>query len=352
MIHFFRKIRRDLVDNSKTYKYFKYAIGEVVLVVLGILIALYINNQNELRKEQDRFNLVLADVEKELVKNIELSRSDINYLAILDSLYQKVFVDSVKFDNIAYYYLILDGPHKFPIKDDSFKKLNQLNRLTLKQESIRDKLIDLNGEPRLYMDVVSQKLVNLRDSQEEKLMKYDWSNIYLGFDMNGYDEDERITDFFQNDPEYLKMAFQNYKYSYDYRKLLEAYDRESIKVYKDIYKYFDSLVMQHSDSLLFQYNPNEYKKYLGKYDSKWCSDKTYIHDDSIDVSIEKGKLIWTGYKSDGPDTRLEIIPINKYRFRELHYDGGLYHFEFDDQGEVEGVRYSNGLWTLKIKKVR
>lgn len=50
MIKFFRRIRFDLMEQNKTAKYFKYAIGEIVLVVIGILIALQINNWNEARK--------------------------------------------------------------------------------------------------------------------------------------------------------------------------------------------------------------------------------------------------------------------------------------------------------------
>ena len=49
MLHYFRKIRRDLITNSQSIKYLKYAIGEVILVVLGILIALQINNWKEKR---------------------------------------------------------------------------------------------------------------------------------------------------------------------------------------------------------------------------------------------------------------------------------------------------------------
>jgi hypothetical protein len=46
MIKFFRKIRRNLLSEGKTGKYLKYAIGEIILVVIGILIALQINNWN------------------------------------------------------------------------------------------------------------------------------------------------------------------------------------------------------------------------------------------------------------------------------------------------------------------
>ena len=51
MIKFFRKIRQNLLLEGKTSRYIKYAIGEIVLVVIGILIALQINNWNENRKD-------------------------------------------------------------------------------------------------------------------------------------------------------------------------------------------------------------------------------------------------------------------------------------------------------------
>ncbi|MBO3116094.1 hypothetical protein J4050_05010 [Winogradskyella sp. DF17] len=49
MIKFFRQIRKNLMEQNKTSRYFKYAIGEIVLVVIGILIALQVNNWNENR---------------------------------------------------------------------------------------------------------------------------------------------------------------------------------------------------------------------------------------------------------------------------------------------------------------
>ena len=51
MIKFFRKIRRNLFTENKFGKYLIYAIGEIILVVIGILIALQINNQNEFKKQ-------------------------------------------------------------------------------------------------------------------------------------------------------------------------------------------------------------------------------------------------------------------------------------------------------------
>ena len=71
MIKFFRKIRQNLVMENKTSKYFKYAIGEIVLVIIGILIALQINNWNEKRKVVTKTNNYLKALNIELETNIE-----------------------------------------------------------------------------------------------------------------------------------------------------------------------------------------------------------------------------------------------------------------------------------------
>ena len=52
MFKFFRRIRQDLISNGKTTKYFKYAIGEIALVMIGILLALQVSNWNAINKEQ------------------------------------------------------------------------------------------------------------------------------------------------------------------------------------------------------------------------------------------------------------------------------------------------------------
>ena len=69
MIKFFRKIRQNLLNQGKTTKYFKYAIGEIVLVVIGILIALWINNLNtENNQNKERLTLI-TNLKQELNEN-------------------------------------------------------------------------------------------------------------------------------------------------------------------------------------------------------------------------------------------------------------------------------------------
>lgn len=71
MIKFFRHIRQRLLSESKFSKYLLYAIGEIILVVIGILIALQINNWNESRKERFAEQKILKQLHKEYTQNLK-----------------------------------------------------------------------------------------------------------------------------------------------------------------------------------------------------------------------------------------------------------------------------------------
>ena len=70
MIKFFRKIRQHLLMENKTGKYFKYAIGEIVLVVIGILIALQINTWNQNRQDRKQEQKILVQLLNEYKNNL------------------------------------------------------------------------------------------------------------------------------------------------------------------------------------------------------------------------------------------------------------------------------------------
>ena len=67
----FRKIRQDLLAQRKTRKYLKYAIGEIILVIIGILIALQINNLNNYNSERDLEREYLLSLRSEFQTNFE-----------------------------------------------------------------------------------------------------------------------------------------------------------------------------------------------------------------------------------------------------------------------------------------
>ncbi len=75
MIKLFRNIRQNLLAEGKTSKYLKYAIGEIVLVVIGILIALSINNWNENRKAKIQEISQLKGIQEDII----LDRNDVDW---------------------------------------------------------------------------------------------------------------------------------------------------------------------------------------------------------------------------------------------------------------------------------
>jgi hypothetical protein len=110
MIGFFRKIRKKLADDNKPVKYFRYAIGEIVLVVIGILIALQINTWNGRVKERSVeikiLNEILSNLRLDLVEigtdiksmdSISKACKDINRFIKTDSIpAEKFYYDVAK----------------------------------------------------------------------------------------------------------------------------------------------------------------------------------------------------------------------------------------------------------------
>ncbi|WP_152611374.1 DUF6090 family protein [Psychroserpens mesophilus] len=76
MINFFRKIRQTLVSENKFSKYLLYAIGEIILVVIGILLALQINSWNQQRIEDKKEIELLTSIKEEFHYNLsEINQS-------------------------------------------------------------------------------------------------------------------------------------------------------------------------------------------------------------------------------------------------------------------------------------
>lgn len=165
MIKFFRKIRQSLLMENKTSKYFKYAIGEIILVVIGILIALQINNWNESRKLENSKQKLMLALKNELVNNKnELD----NYLLELhesNSKFNKVLLYSVgdyaiQSDSLKYYLSEMTygrtlsllnsvqeeaiNSGKFEMLSDSLKQnLSKLKDYTISRNAITDRSTDM-----------------------------------------------------------------------------------------------------------------------------------------------------------------------------------------------------------------
>jgi hypothetical protein len=124
MIKLFRNIRQNLLNEGKTTKYFKYAVGEIVLVVIGILIAININDWNNRQTKIANEKVLLASLIEELsnheMKLKEYIQKSQKYLESELMVLSKINNDVTSFsqqeisDAFDYLFFIID----FPILDD------------------------------------------------------------------------------------------------------------------------------------------------------------------------------------------------------------------------------------------
>ena len=171
MIKFFRKIRYNLMETGKTTKYFKYAIGEIILVVIGILIALQINNWNETRKTKQVELKILKELKDDLKETKADLLTDIEKakltLDTIDVLYQSVINndwDNVKISTDFIYEL----PKLFP-KLSAYKSLQTYGVNILSNDSLRKSVTDFYE---LHLSRVNYSEQLLKTLSEEEIKRH------------------------------------------------------------------------------------------------------------------------------------------------------------------------------------
>lgn len=151
MIKFFRHIRQNLIMENKTTTYFKYAIGEIVLVVIGILIALQINNWNqELGNKQDE-HLIVKNL------NLEFKKNKISIQKFIKH-HESILSDTRDLMNL------IGEP------EETLKRLNL--------DSLISRSIDYwtyKPSQSVVSDIISSGKLNLITSDSLRLQLFDWS---------------------------------------------------------------------------------------------------------------------------------------------------------------------------------
>ncbi len=109
MIKFFRKIRQKMLNENKFSKYLLYAIGEIVLVVIGILIALQINNWNENKKSKSQLDNIYNEVELNLKSDLtniddvitQYEKLELRLEKMITKEYSSIPLDSINANNYS-----------------------------------------------------------------------------------------------------------------------------------------------------------------------------------------------------------------------------------------------------------
>jgi len=104
MINFYRKIRKKLAHENEFQKYFRYAFGEVALIMIGIFMALQLQNWNENRKQEKQFNVILEQLYNAIIYDVDKFNNQMELMSyqieILDVVLN--FPDSISKEELPY----------------------------------------------------------------------------------------------------------------------------------------------------------------------------------------------------------------------------------------------------------
>jgi len=149
MIKFFRKIRKNLLMENKKSKYLKYAIGEIILVVIGILIALQINNNSETKKARIFEQKMLFELKNALQNDIIFFKEHLIGKRMqteqeASQFFENYFINgTIEKDSVNYYYSRLNKGLQITYNKGPYEALKSTGIDKVKNDSLRNKIIDL-----------------------------------------------------------------------------------------------------------------------------------------------------------------------------------------------------------------
>ncbi len=178
-------IRQNLLNEGKTSKpasrtgrYFKYAIGEIVLVVIGILIALQINNWNIEKKDNETVAIYKKELLNDLVldvghfeqhlqfakeenKAIDSLRTILNHPNANTDTLNKVIKNSLTFFKRDAWMMIATTEYPL-ISDNTFTSLQSSGQITILDNTLQEELVSFYGYTRKYTYMV-QEIINSKN---------------------------------------------------------------------------------------------------------------------------------------------------------------------------------------------
>lgn len=202
MNRIFRNIRMNSLGENRFGRYLLYAIGEIILVIAGILIALQINNINEKQKNEQRVEALLMDVQRDLLTDLADLKSVIAIYEQKDSLVNLALSDTLTeldYQQNPQLIMLLTTYTAFESKDNAYKNLMRHSDFIANDY---DELITQLDE--IYLD----NIVTIRSIQEEieelvnSTLK-NWSKEYTWYrDLNTGVYNSDYVNYFLNDPFY------------------------------------------------------------------------------------------------------------------------------------------------------
>jgi len=157
MIKFFRKIRQNLLTENKISKYLIYAIGEIILVVIGILIALGINNWNQKNQTKREEIKILTELKTALENDLKFMTINLRghkfQIRELNVIKEQLTLENPTNDSLNYFFKSLLFTNSVDITTAPFETLNSKGLDLISDDELRNAIIFYYGQSvKYYID--------------------------------------------------------------------------------------------------------------------------------------------------------------------------------------------------------
>lgn len=188
MAKFLRKLRWNGMAKKNTPAYLAYALGEILLVVIGILIAVEVNNWNDRRKYEAEAKVYIEDIRDDMRRDTAIFGTEIRKIEKLID-YQKWGLKTEDFSEVPVEYiqsLFLTQYHNLKINNNTFQRLKNAEVFTLRQYQ------RLFQEVNTYYTFHQEYLENFNDWEAE--LHYDGYQFWVEQDQYEVDFGEQLQD--------------------------------------------------------------------------------------------------------------------------------------------------------------
>ena len=292
----FRKMRAASLEENNTSAYWKYAIGEVVFVVVGILLAFQIDTWSENRSAKEHTHYLFAQVQDELALNIKSCNLVLDEYRGKDTLVYDILkrrVTKQDYRENWEYGLVLLTQQEAEVSVEAFLNLvNSQDALSQEQRSILLELKTLYGTDKTYLDLVNEVAINnALDYHKQYKEEQTWyGDLFLNREIP-----EDMIDFCLQDPFYFNAVvhFQfinlrnHIRYTLNFRRrALDIHERlvDEMKLELDSTLLFDAASCQH---MVGEYSGSEFDLIVTHSDGKLLGTRK---DKSDTYAVEKLRI--------------------------------------------------------------
>ena len=310
---------------NKTGKYFKYAIGEILLVVFGILIALYINNKNQDYQVENKTTSLLKEVGKDLEYFITVSNNQLEFYSKKQRIFDLIINDKLTYEDYS---------------KSTYPKLTEATTWCLgggkRQVAYKNLISEINAIPDQYKSTVSAlssfydnkfnedytKLISSISIENEKkrVNNYKWYSSRVPNNQN----DEMI-DFMLNDFRYKNETKYYYQLVSHHIGFILKDKIRALKILKkiddllnnDLKKNNFGIVLKSNNTLIGQWTNSDYPNYkisiINKddklfYQTSIDSTKFELNPISNNLFIDNNNMFWTTEKTN-EEIKIRIVNL-------------------------------------------